>query len=322
METTSEIKILKELEFTQDEKKYKIELSKNSNNAILTIKDLNIIKSYYKLEITLEDIQNKNQMFRIYKSIEEFINSLEGFISNKNVAIKENNNNLNLEIFIYNIMNGNEEKISLEFNKIENTNKDEIIESLCLKVNALEEKCKILEKNYEKIMAFVEPMMKKEEEEEKKNKFKFQWEKHDNCELLNDNKILRKIKNKGWNTNVKGNKILNKNSINIFKIRVNEIHSDKSGLAFGISRASSSFSYDNNWNMCCNNSSYYIFKSFKKTTINKGDIVTFIVDLKIGSLEVKKNNEVLGKLNDIPTNEDLVPTVCNYYVGNEIEIIE
>ena len=261
-------------------------------------------------------------MFRIYKSIEEFINSLEGFISNKNVAIKENNNNLNLEIFIYNIMNGNKEKISLEFNKIENTNKDEIIESLCLKVNALEEKCKILGKNYEKIMAFVEPMMKKEEEEEKKNKFKFQWEKHDNCELLNDNKILRKIKNKGWNTNVKGNKILNKNSINIFKIRVNEIHSDKSGLAFGISRASSSFSYDNNWNMCCNNSSYYIFKSFKKTTINKGDIVTFIVDLKIGSLEVKKNNEVLGKLNDIPTNEDLVPTVCNYYVGNEIEIIE
>ena len=286
METPPEIKILKELEFTQDEKKYKIELSKNSNNAILTIKDLNIIKSYYKLEITLEDIQNKNQMFRIYKSIEEFINSLEGFISNKNVTIKQYNNNLNLEIFIYNIMNGNKEKISLEFNKIENTNKDEIIESLCLKVNALEEKCKILEKNYEKIMAFVESMMKKEEEEKKK--YKFQWEKHDNCELLNDNKILRKIKNKGWNTNVKGNKILNKNSINIFKIRVNEIHSDKSGLAFGISRASSSFSYDNNWNMCCNNSSYYIFKSFKKTTINKGDIVTFIVDLKIGSLEVKK----------------------------------
>ena len=56
METLPEIKILKELEFTQDEKKYKIELSKNSNNAILTIKDLNIIKSYYKLEITLEDI--------------------------------------------------------------------------------------------------------------------------------------------------------------------------------------------------------------------------------------------------------------------------
>ena len=320
METPSKINLLKELEFTQDEKKYIIELSKNSNNAILTIKDPNIINSYYKLEITLTDIQNKNQMFRIYKSIEEFINSLEGFIANKNVSIKEYNNNLNLEIFIYNILNGNKEKIILEFNKIENTNKDEIIKSLCLKVNALEEKCKMLEKNYAKIMAFVEPMIKEEEAK----KFKFQWEKHDNCELANDNKILKKIKNQGWNTNVKGNKILKKNSINIFKIRVNEINSDKTGLAFGISKASSSFSYTNNWNMNCSSTSSYnnIFNSFKSTTINKGDIITFIVDLKIGSLEVKKNNEVLGKLNDIPTNEDLVPTVCNFYVGNEIEIIE
>ena len=80
--------------------------------------------------------------------------------------------------------------------------------------------------------------------------------------------------------------------------------------------------YNNNWNMSCYHTSDYIFKSFKDTDINKGDIITFIVDLKIGSLEVKKNNEVLGKLNDIPTNEDLVPTVCNFYVGNEIEIIE
>ncbi len=129
METPSKINLLKELEFTQDEKKYIIELSKNSNKAILTIKDPNIIYSHYKLEITLEDIQNKNQMFRIYKSIEELLNSLEGFIANKNVSIKEYNNNLNLEIFIYNIMNGNKEKISLEFNKIENTHKDEIIKS-------------------------------------------------------------------------------------------------------------------------------------------------------------------------------------------------
>ena len=49
-------------------------------------------------------------------------------------------------------MNGSKEKINLEFNNIQNTNKDEIIKSLCLKVNALEEKCKMLEKNYEKIM--------------------------------------------------------------------------------------------------------------------------------------------------------------------------
>ena len=43
---------------------------------------------------------------------------------------------------------------------MENTNKDEIIKNLILKVNYLEEKCEKLEKNYEKILAFVEPMMK------------------------------------------------------------------------------------------------------------------------------------------------------------------
>ncbi len=231
-------------------------------------------------------------------------------------------------------MNGNEETINLKFNKVENTNKDEIIKILCLKVNALEEKCKInyeknmaleekckmLEKNYQKILSFVELMMKEEEK-----KHKFQWEKHDNCQLLNNNKILRKIKNDGWNTDVKGNKILRKNYINIFKIRVNEINNDKSGLAFGISRASSSFTYSDNWNMNCSSTNSYSggnFKSFKSTTINKGDIITFIVDLIDGTLEVKKNNEFLGKLNDIPKNEDLVPTVCNYYIGNEIEIID
>jgi hypothetical protein len=76
--------VMKEIEFTQDEKKYIIELSKNSNNGILTIKDLNSLDSYYQLEITLKDIQNKNQMFMIYKSLEDFINLLEGFIANKN----------------------------------------------------------------------------------------------------------------------------------------------------------------------------------------------------------------------------------------------
>ena len=156
--------------------------------------------------------------------------------------------------------------------------------------------------------------------------FRFQWENHDNCELSNNNKKLKKIKNGGCNTNVKGNKILRKNSINIFKIRVNNINSDKSGLYFGIARASTNFSscpFNEEWNISCSNTTNNSkFKSFKYSQINKDDIITFIVDLNKGTLEVKKNDESLGKLSDIPKNEDLVPCVCNYYVGNEIEIIE
>ena len=184
----------------------------------------------------------------------------------------------------------------------------------------LNEKYEKLEKKYEKIMTIVGPMI--EEEEEKK--IKFQWENNDNFELSNNNKRLKKIKNRGWNSNVKGNKILRKNAINIFKIRVNNINSDKTGLLFEIEKASANStkpSYEE-WNMSCFNTSLYKYQNFKKEKINKGDIVTFIVDLNKGSLSVKKNDISLGVLYDIPKNEDLVPSVLIFYEGDEIEIID
>ena len=54
-----------------------------------------------------------------------------------------------------------------------------------------------------------------------------------------------------------------KNLINIFKIRVNEINKDKRGLAFCISKASSNFSYNTDWNLICSYTCYNNFKSFK-----------------------------------------------------------
>ena len=74
--------------------------------------------------------------------------------------------------------------------------------------------------------------------------------------------------------------------------------------------------------MCCDNTSDHKYKSFSKGQINEGDIITFIADLKNGTLEVKKNDISLGKLNGLPTNEDLVPSASIYYVDDEIEIID
>ena len=326
--------ISKTIDFIQDEKIYKIELSQNINNVLFTINDTNKIEEYYNLEIPFEDIQKKNITFKIYTTIEELIDSIEKMILNKNISLKKKYNGLELDLFVFNVMNGNKEKVSFELNKKENTNKDEIIKLLSFKVNILEEKYnklnkkyEMLEKKYEKIMAFIGPMIEAEEEDTKKGIFKFQWENHDNCELSNNNKKLKKIKNEGWNTNVKGNKILRKNEMNIFKIRVNNLKSDKSGLCFGLAKASFNFSsspYSEEWNISCKSPQYNNekFDSFKEEEINQGDIITFIVDLNNGSLTIKKNDITLGTLYNIPKNEDLVPCVCNYYVGNEIEIIE
>jgi len=321
---------IKSIEYSQDGKTYKIDLAQRVNTVIFSVKDINEIDKFYKLEIGFEDIQNKIITFRIYKSVVEFTNALENFISNKNVSLEKKGNSLIFNIFIFNIMNGNKEIINFELKKTENTNKDEIIKQLCLKVNNLEEKYnnleekyKKLEKNYEEIMTVIGDMII----EKKSGLFRFQWENHENCLLSNNNKKLKKIKNEGWNTNIKGNKILRKNSKNIFKIRVNNIHLDKTGLYFGIAKASTIFSsftpFNDDWNICCKNTTDNSkFRTFVRQEFNKGDIATFIVDLLNGILEVKKNDISLGKINNIPSNEDLVPCVCNYYVGNEIEIIE
>ena len=82
-------------------------------------------------------------------------------------------------------------------------------------------------------MSVVEPMII----EKKSGIFRFKWKNHENCQLSNDNKKLRKKKNDGWNTNIKGNKILRKNSLNIFKIRVNNINYDKNWIMFWNSKS-------------------------------------------------------------------------------------
>ena len=116
---------------------------------------------------------------------------------------------------------------------------------------------------------------------------------------------------------------MKRNEVNIFKIKVYHINSDKSGLQFGISKYNSNFSNCGiDWHMRCDDTSGYKYKSFPQEKINEGDIITFIADLRNGTLEVKKNDISLGKLNDLPINEDLVPSANIFYVNDEIEIID
>ena len=81
-----------------------------------------------------------------------------------------------------------------------------------------------MNKNYIKLKEIVDGMNKKEET------FSFVWENNSNCQLLNGKKCVKKIKGgNDWNTGVKGNNLLKKNEVNIFKIKVSHVHNDKTG---------------------------------------------------------------------------------------------
>ena len=307
----------KSIEYKQNDISYEIKISNDSNNAHFFVKNINKIDSFYELEISFSDIQKKNPLFKIYQTIQEFINSVEGFIQNKNISIQESNNNLILNIIVFNMMNGNKENVSFTLYKKENNNKDEIIKYLCKKVDVLEEKLEQMNKNYLNLKETVDKLTKKDET------FSFVWENNSNCQLLNGKKAIKKIQNNEWNTVIKGNNLLRRNEVNTFKIKVNHVNEDKSGLEFGISKFNSNTQeYGLDWHMSCSNIKCYKYNSFPSKKINEGDIMTFIADLKNGILEVKQNDVSLGKLNNLPTNEDLVPSANIYYVGDEIEFID
>lgn len=305
----------KNLEYKQDDKTYRIEFYNNLDNFYLSIRNISKIESFYELEISLDDIKKKNQIFKMYQTVQEFTNAFEEFIKGKNISITENQYNLTFNLIVFNIFNGSKENVSFVLLKKENDNKDEIIKYLCTKVNDLESKLDEMNKNYMNLKSIVDEI--------RNNKFYFVWESHSNCQLSNGGKRIKKIQNHGWNTGVKGNKILKRNEVNIFKIKVYHINSDKSGLQFGISKYNSNFSNCGiDWHMRCDDTSGYKYKSFSQEKINEGDIITFIADLKNGTLEVKKNDISLGKLNDLPINEELVPSANIFYVNDEIEIID
>lgn len=198
---------IKTIEYKQDDSTYIIEKGLKLNNAYLCIKNEDKID----LQISLEEIHKKNRGFKIYQTIQEFINSFEDFIKNKNITIEESKENLILNIIIFNILNGNKENVSFVFNKKENCKKDEVDEMNKKSSNS---------KETEKIV--------------QTDLFQFTWKENSNCSLFNEGKRIKKIQNQGWNAGIKGTNILKRNEVNIFKIKVNHVNMDKTGLQFGI----------------------------------------------------------------------------------------
>ena len=71
------------------------------------------------------------------------------------------------------MLNGNKENVSLVLHKKENNNKEEVIKYLCNKVNDLEEKLEVMNKNYLSLLERFEKL-------EKSKSTNFLWNSHPN----------------------------------------------------------------------------------------------------------------------------------------------
>ena len=109
-------------------------------------------------------------------------------IKNKNIKIIVNNETLQLNLFVFNVLNGNKEEISFCLKRKENINKDEIIKYLSIKVDNLEEQLKEMNKKYDDLKEIVDGLIKKD-----KQNFNFVWTNHSNCQLSNGGKKKKNL---------------------------------------------------------------------------------------------------------------------------------
>ena len=153
--------------------------------ACISIRNKNNINSVYEFEIPLEEIWNRNPSFKPYQSIQEFINSIEGFIKNRSVWIQETSENLTFNITIFNMVNGTKENVPFILYKKRHgyDNKDQTINYLTTRVNNLETQLRNLKEDFDELKKIVSPEL--------------EWEEHPNCEIFDNGKRIRNIRNEG-----------------------------------------------------------------------------------------------------------------------------
>ena len=149
------------------------------------------------------------------------------------------------------------------------------------------------------------------------------------CELKNENKTIKKIRDNKWNCTAIGNKQLIKGIINKWKIQVN---ADFTDITAGIVPTNIDLNGQDNWakGYVTNLSNFGkhnlgVYTPLCNIIAKKGEIVEIIVDLEKekGELSYSLNGKKLGIFCDnINKNLDYVPFIDLCYVGTEVTLLE
>ena len=134
-----EIKFINEYQLNFENIFYLLKIGKIENEIqeiIIFVKIENYIDTvYYQNTFSLESLQKMNKIFRQFDTIDETIDALKDIISDKNIIIKKENDELLIKFKFKKLGKGEEELIfKLTKNNIEN---GKIIENLISNINGL-----------------------------------------------------------------------------------------------------------------------------------------------------------------------------------------
>jgi len=144
-----DIKYIQEYELNFDNIIYLLKIGKIVNEIeelIFFVEIKNSIEVlYYQIIFSLENLQKMNKIFRQFDTIDEIIDTLKEIISDKNIIIKKENDELLIKFKFKKLGKGEEEIIfKLEKNNLEN---GKIIENLISNINNLKLEIKNLTTN-------------------------------------------------------------------------------------------------------------------------------------------------------------------------------
>ena len=103
---TEEIKDIKEYKINSENESFIVKFGKTNNleKIIFIIEDSNILTKFFcKSDFSLDELKNINKLFRIFDSINETYNEINGILSNKKIIIKRGLNELNLYLSLSSI---------------------------------------------------------------------------------------------------------------------------------------------------------------------------------------------------------------------------
>jgi len=137
-------------EIKQEEKNYKMNINIINQEIILNIFDEKDFMKEYEIKLTFDELKNIHKIFLTFNSCKDFIDFIKASIENKKILIKKDKDNQVTIILLFEyIFKQNTIKFELNQKKM---NFESSIQDLYQKYSHINEICKNLEMNYNKLI--------------------------------------------------------------------------------------------------------------------------------------------------------------------------